>query len=797
MKRRITTLLLSAFALSVFAQLNVTFKGNVTYNEEVTDVWGYVTPAGDEYALVGAIGGVSIVDLSDPENPTEVFYVAGVASGWRDIKTWGEYAFVTNETSNGVMVINLTDLPSSVSSSDWTPNIPGLGSLSTCHNIYIDELGYAYLAGCNLNSGGLIYIDVFTTPGSPVYAGKGPAVNSHDVFARDNIAYSSEINLGHFAIYDVTEKTNTQLLGTQSTLFNFTHNSWLSDDGNILYTTDEKADATVGAYDISDPTDIQVLDNFRPYETLGDGVIPHNVHVWQDWLIVSFYSDGCIIVDGSRPENLVEVGNFDTFIPATTGFSGAWGAYPYLPSGLILVSDRGSGLYVLEPNYVNACWLEGEITDASNGNAINGASVEILTTNVFEQSALNGEYKTGYAVSGTYAVLVKKPGFEPATAQADLENGVITILDVQLTPLVPFSVSGLVIDEDTNDPVANAKVSIVNDDFTYDIETDANGNFNIFSFFEGDYEIFAGKWGYKTTGLNSQSIDANSNAMTLEIKEGYEDIFSLDLGWTVNFNANSGMWERGEPIGVFLPGPDIYLTPPEDVSDDIGNHCYVTGNVADLFGGLLIGGNTDLTSPIFDLTNYEKPYLSYHAWYLNVFQNGDPGTFDFLVKLSNGQESVYIDTLSYPVFSEVIWEFSEIDIADHIMPTDSMTITFEASTPVDFSQVVEAGIDFFRVWDNVLVSTNNLVDNNIKLLAYPNPSTHTFIVNYDLDNYSDDSKIIIYNTLGQLVESKVLTEKSGKIQIGNSLEGGIYFAHITTGNSISKSLKLIKGAGNK
>jgi len=189
------------------------------------------------------------------------------------------------------MVIDLTNLPNSVSSTDWTPNIPGLGSLSTCHNIYIDEQGYAYLAGCNLNSGGLIYIDVFTNPGSPMYAGKGPAVNSHDVFARDNKAYSSEIGLGQFAIYDVSDKTNTQFLGTQSTLYNYTHNSWLSDDGNILYTTDEQAGATVGAYDISDPSDIQVLDNFRPYETLGDGVTPHNVHVWQDWLIVSYYTD--------------------------------------------------------------------------------------------------------------------------------------------------------------------------------------------------------------------------------------------------------------------------------------------------------------------------------------------------------------------------------------------------------------------------------------------------------------------------------------------------------------------------
>ena len=263
------------------------------------------------------------------------------------------------------MVIDLTNLPDTVTAFNWTPNIPNLGLLWTIHNIYIDEFGYAYLAGSNLNNGGMIYVDVFSNPGMPEVAGIGAPVYSHDVFVRDNKSYSSEINNGQFSIYDVTDKNNTILLGQQPTDFEFTHNAWLSDDSNILYTTDELANAPVGSYDISDPTDIKVLDQFVPFETLGDGVVPHNVHVWNDWLIISYYTDGCIIVDGSNPENLVEVGNFDTFIPPTTGFQGAWGAYPFLPSGLILISDIGNGLFVLEPNYVRACWLEGNITDAN------------------------------------------------------------------------------------------------------------------------------------------------------------------------------------------------------------------------------------------------------------------------------------------------------------------------------------------------------------------------------------------------------------------------------------------------
>ena len=132
------------------------------------------------------------------------------------------------------------------------------------------------------------------------------------------------------------------------------------------------------AMHLLDPTiflilgNIQELDQFKPLITENQGVIPHNVHVWNDWLIISYYTDGCIIVDGSRPDNLIEVGNFDTYIPTTTGFSGAWGAYPFLPSQTVLVSDRGNGCYILEPTYVRACWLEGKVTDADTGDPING-----------------------------------------------------------------------------------------------------------------------------------------------------------------------------------------------------------------------------------------------------------------------------------------------------------------------------------------------------------------------------------------------------------------------------------------
>ena len=401
------------------AQLNMTYVGDISYNTDLNDVWGYTDSSGVEYALVGLRTGVSVVDLSIPATPTQVGFAPGDQSVWRDIKVWGKYAYATcDQGDDGLMVIDLSNLPNGISYSFWRPELTvasGTDTLERAHNIWIDENGIAYIAGANIGNRGVIMLDVATTPGTPIFLGAEDNEYAHDCFTRGDTLYTADIYGGYFSVYDVTSKSNPILMGTQTTPSLFTHNIWLSDNGQTLFTTDEKADAYVGSYDVSDPSNMSELDRFRPDSTLGAGVIPHNVHVWDDYLIISYYTDGCILVDAARPHNLIEIGNFDTYFPANSGFNGAWGAYPYFPSGLIAVSDIGNGLYILQPNYVRACYLEGQVTDASNGNAINSASIAITTTLVNESSDNNGDYATGYATAGTYMVTYSASGYASKT----------------------------------------------------------------------------------------------------------------------------------------------------------------------------------------------------------------------------------------------------------------------------------------------------------------------------------------------------------------------------------------------
>ena len=135
------------------AQLNMTLRSEVQFNQgSLNDVWGWHhEPTGKEYALVGRTIGTSVIDVTDPDNPVDVGFFPGENTTWRDIKTWGDYAYVTNEQDLGVAVLYLGDLPfgGELTGFNWEPNIPGLGQLNSCHNIYIDEFGIAYLSGCN------------------------------------------------------------------------------------------------------------------------------------------------------------------------------------------------------------------------------------------------------------------------------------------------------------------------------------------------------------------------------------------------------------------------------------------------------------------------------------------------------------------------------------------------------------------------------------------------------------------------------------------------------------------------
>ena len=798
MKKNLLLLCCLTISSITFSQVNMELVGQLSYPERLNDIWGYVAPDGTEYALVGTRLGTSIVSLADPANPLEVAKINGDESVWRDLKTWNNYAYVTTDSpsEDGLLVIDLSDLPNEVSSFNWNPHLPDLSigtdedTLFNCHNIYIDEFGIAYLSGCNLNEGGVIMVDVATTPGQPIYVGATEAVYSHDAYTRNNLLYSSEILEGRFSIFDVTDKLEPIKLGERKTPFEFCHNAWLSDDGNTLYTTDERANAFTAAYDVSNPADIRFLDAYRPAATLGTGVIPHNVHVLGDYLVISHYSDGCIIVDATKPDNLVEVGQYDTFQGTDSGFNGDWGAYPFLPSGLILASDITGGLFVLQPTFQRAAYLEGKVTNSETGVGILDAEVTIQSDIAnFETTDIVGNYKTGLVENGILSVRFKAIGFYDKIAEATLENGEITVLNVELDPLPQFVFNGKVVDEFNQNPLEGAVILMEGTEVNYETQTDADGNFVIPDIFEGDYTLYLGIWGYENIGLSGQSITGESSK-TFELKRIYEDNFNVDLGWQVSNTTDRGEWVREVPLGTTWNDEPVQAAAD---TEDFGNRCWVTRNgEIDGKSGDIDNGETTITTPNMDLTTYFEPTLSYRPWFVNLpiddeFRQRD----SMFVTVNNGIEEVVVEVIED---SRGEWrEARSFKLSDYLEITDSMTVSFTAFDRFLTDDIADAGLDDFRVSDEISQDVFVFDDENVQFGVFPNPFQNELTIAYQSKFPFSKMEAILYNAVGQKIGVYPLTDTMGKIEINDNLAVGMYFLIMEIDGIRSEALPIQKG----
>jgi choice-of-anchor B domain-containing protein len=111
MKRLLFFVLLLPFLTSAQSSWNMNLLGTYDYpTTNGNDIWGWVDASGNEYALVGLKNGFSVVDVTNPVNPTQEFHISDVNSTWRDVKTWGNYAYVTTEASAGLLIVDLTDM---------------------------------------------------------------------------------------------------------------------------------------------------------------------------------------------------------------------------------------------------------------------------------------------------------------------------------------------------------------------------------------------------------------------------------------------------------------------------------------------------------------------------------------------------------------------------------------------------------------------------------------------------------------------------------------------------------------
>lgn len=778
--------ILVCVCLGVFVQAqtakNMTLVGQATFPENLNDVWGWVDDSTNvEYALVGRRDGVSIVDLSNPANPTEVQFIPGAFSHWRDLKTWQHYAYVTNEDSAGVLIIDMSGTPG-----NWGYKDTEIGGITRAHNLYIDD-GVAYVVASNRHFGGIVMFDIATDPWNPVEIGFYDNRRVHDVYVRDKIAYAAGINDGLLEIIDVSDPMNPVVTGSQAYQNAKTHNTWLNDSSTVCFTTDELSDAYIYAWDITDPSNIVELGRIR--SSLSNGTAtPHNVHVLNDFLVTSYYADGIHIVDAARPHNLVEVGYYDTNSLTGGGTTGMWGAYPFLPSGLIIGTDMNTGLFVWQPEFERACYLEGMVTDTVTGQPLTNARIQIVGASLYKFADNTGGYAMGIADSGSYTVRYSKFGYFPKTFALTLNHGQLIVQDVELVPVPTLSTQLTVLDSASQTGVANAKVIFTSNGQDFNYVAGANGIVQA-SLPPATYTVYAGEWGWKTKEESITVDITGPNTGVIELATGYYDDFLFDFGWTTYATAFTGHWIRDVPIATTYSWG--FVNPNEDVPDDFGNTCYVTGNGVGLVGEFDVDdGDVELTSPAMDLQNYTNPTIKLFRWFANEGSFEDD---EMTIELTDGNTTQVLTTLIGSSHNRwVEEEFSVLEFFPN--PTANMKLIVTTGDQFGSGHLVEGGLDHFQVVEGGPLSRSTTLDHSSRLSAAPNPFSGSTRIAYELSPEHVSTPLVfeVRDLQGRLIESRELRELSGAFEWNTQADSGVYFGVIRAGDRVVQRIKLVR-----
>ncbi|HHM01975.1 MAG TPA: choice-of-anchor B family protein [Caldithrix abyssi] len=444
MKKTLTILLL--ILCGALQAQNIEKLGQWKPGEFVNDVWGYDAPDGRYYAIIGAESGTYVLDVSDPGNISQVGYVKGNKSIWRDIKNYGPYVYVTNE-NQGLDILDLSKAPQEVRHVQMM-NVPGY------HNVFIDTAGaQMFLADAGSDGGVKVYS--LKDPENPRFI-YSFGTETHDVYVRDRIAYCAQGRKGTIGIYDISDRENVKLLKSIAIPnAGYVHNTWLSKSGDYLLSTEETAHKTVKIWDIRDLEKIVMKGEY-----LGKSQLAHNVQVEGDYAYVSHYESGVSVLDLHDPQQMTFVGNYDAY-PAGDNpeYNGTWGVYPHSRSGRIYISGDNHGLLVLQFNGARASMYAGHVSDAQSGAGLDGAHVHLPLTGLDVHTDAEGSYAFSAALTGKTDMRVQAFGYREKTVSLQPnENGADTV-NVELEPGARTELRVSVLDPE-GQPVAGALVRL-------------------------------------------------------------------------------------------------------------------------------------------------------------------------------------------------------------------------------------------------------------------------------------------------------------------------------------------------
>ncbi len=637
-------------------------------NTSGNDCWGYTSPSGREYAIIGLSDGTGFVEVTDPGNPVIVDFEPhnSAPSLWRCVKVYEDYAYAGSEAGGGVQVFDMTSIDAGI----VTATAVFGGCTTATHTLAVDETsGFLYRAGGGGNPcpGALpagLQIYNLANPAVPALVGLGWNTGRYvhecqvvtwdlpGIYLGKQIAfcYSEDSSGGtnpRLQILDVTNKLAiTQISSTAYTGGSFSHQGWLSNNKLHVYLNDELDDGSFGGartrlFSVSN----LAAPSYLGFFSSGAASIDHNLYVKGNRIYESNYRSGLRVFDNTTPTAPTQIGFFDTYPEDDAqDFNSLWSNYPYFASGTIIGGDIEKGLWVWRYGAAKLTFDFPAGVPAFIGPG--GGTVQFDVLQNAPGDLFTGTVKFHYSTGGPFTTV------SATHLGGDLYQAVMPA--VPCGSSLDFYVSAQSSDEVTwTDPPA------------------------------GPTQVHQATAAYGETVAHLETFETNT-------------------GWLVNVaadlvgfsTATTGTWTRVNPVGS--------AAQPEDDVTNPGTFCFVTANGA-VGGGVgdadVDGGATALRSPALNAAGLGDPYLSYWRWFSNN-QGSNPGTMTLTVHISNngGANWTLLETVG-PTGNDAVggWIQHAARIADFVAPTNNMRVRFRTADTV--GAVVEAAVDDLKIVD--------------------------------------------------------------------------------------------------
>ena len=445
--------------------------------------------------------------------------------------------------------------------------------------------------------------------------------------------------------------------------------------------------------------------------------------------------------------------------------------------------------------------ITGFVYDEESGMPIVGANIFISRGNWYYEIKItdeNGIFVCDELRPGEYEISASFYTHEAKMEVVELGEGQYIEIDFALTPLEGCeygTVSGVVIDAQTQEPIPDAFVEIIRSNLMASQDyriADENGIFIFDGIITGNIKLVASKEGYESVVLDLEVLEEPPIEVSCELNVGgYGGISGLVLDE-----------ETQEPLEnisaklVKFGYPTIYLDNTTNTTGYFGFGNVPTG----LYAVKVYGSNyQEMWKEDIIVVDGETTEVIFEA----VPIGGDA---------SNG----FVNGIVYDgILGDPVEEASVTLISSE---GDTITITDEAGQ-FDFSQILPGQYiisaqkaDVGYAEDDILVVEGETTEVILELIPnmsikdfrtqnIPNPFNPTTTISFSLPK-SDYVSLKIYNINGQLIK----TLKEGQItagyhtalwegtdEKGRSVHSGVYFYKLTVGNySFSKQMLLLK-----